>query len=143
MKNDTWTKLEAEFAEFPNLKGEAVSEAELAELEARLGFPLPSDYREFIARCGGAIVGAYRIYGLRRAAAMGRKEGFAMETTDHYRKQAWPGTESWLVFSVDQSGNPIGLDEKGHVWISDHDFGGVARIADSFEEFIIVTCLKR
>ena len=143
MNITTWNHLEREFTEFPNLKAEPVSDGELEELEASLGFPLPLEYSEFVKRYGGAIVGAYRIYGLRRAAAMGRKEGSVLETTNRFRKQNWPGTEHWLVFSIDLSGNPIGLDAEGRVWISDHDNGDISVVTQTFEEFILKHCLRR
>ena len=72
MKTDTIAELEKGFAEFPVMSAGPVPAAEIDELERAVGFPLAGDYREFIARYGGAIVGPFRIFGLRAAKAMGR-----------------------------------------------------------------------
>ncbi len=73
---------------------------------------------------------------------MGGKEGLVFDETHHYRKQGWPGTDEWLVFSWDLAGNPIGLDKDGKVWICDHDFGGVQLLEDNFESYLRKWCLK-
>jgi len=72
---------------------------------------------------------------------MGADEGSVVDVTNRFRKDGWAGTDKWAVVSVDHSGNPIGLDSTGAVWLSDHDFGEVVQIADSFEAFIRKRCL--
>jgi hypothetical protein len=73
---------------------------------------------------------------------MGRGEGSALEVTDRYRRQGWRGVEDWLIISMDHAGNPIGLTRDGKIWISDHDFGQVTVIANSFEDYLRKQCLK-
>jgi len=143
MNSKTWQTLEAIFAAHRILRAEGVTYEEIDATAQQAGFDLHSDYREFVHRYGGAIVGPYRIYGLRRAPAMAGSDGSVFEITRHYRKQRWPGTAEWLVFSSDHCGNPIGLDQDGKVWICDHDFGGLQIIANSFEDYLRHHCLKR
>jgi hypothetical protein len=141
MKEETWGALEELFSSAPILKAEAVDLVEIAEGEAMVGVPLGNDYTEFIAKYGGAIVGPFRIFGLRRAAPMGTNEGSFVEVTNAFRRQQWPGVADWVVISMDHAGNPVGLDKDGKVRISDHDAGGVRTIATDFEEYLRKQCL--
>jgi hypothetical protein len=142
MNSQTWDALDAMFATHPVLRAEPVAYEEIDKEALQAGFSLDSHYREFVHRYGGAIVGPYPIFGLRRATAMGRNDDSVFEITGHYRTQGWPGTSEWLIISTDHSGNPIGLDQGGKVWISDHDFGGPQIISNSFEDYLRKHCLK-
>lgn len=142
MSPETWSAIEEIFSKHPIMKAESVSFDEIDTVAAASGIQFPKDYREFIHRYGGAIVGPYPIFGLRRASAMARTDGSVIEVTHNYRRQGWRGVDGWLVFSVDHAGNPIGLDNDGGVWISDHDAGAVEEIAKSFEEYLRKHCLK-
>jgi hypothetical protein len=142
MRPDTWQAIDEMFQEDPVLRAEEVSCEEIDAAAAQAGFQLGSDYREIVHRYGGGIVGSYRVYGLRRAPAMGRTEGSVFEITRDFRRQRWPGVNDWLVISTDHAGNPVGLDEEGKVWISDHDAGVVEVIANSFEEYVRKRCLN-
>lgn len=53
MNKTTIAKLDAGFAKHPVLVAGPASDAEIAQIEASIGFSLPSDYREFVARYGG------------------------------------------------------------------------------------------
>lgn len=142
MKTGTLTALEAMFQKHPVMRGGRVDRAEVNALENAVGFALPADYREFVEKYGGAIVGAFSVYGLRRAHAMAKNESSAWDVTKHFRSEGWPGVENWLVISSDQSGNPVGLDAAGKVWISDHDTGTINPLAASFEDYLRKWCLK-
>jgi len=142
MKTETLAALAAFFAEFPFLKAEPVPRAEVDAAFAKVHFPLPNDYKHFVEVYGGAIVGPYRIYGLRRSKPMGNDEESALAVTEQFSKQSWPGVENWLVISTDHCGNPIGMAADGKVWISDHDLGQIAVVAESFDEFISGWCLN-
>jgi SMI1-KNR4 cell-wall len=137
MTLEIWNKLDEFFAKYPILRATSVG---MGEVKKAIGVDVDSYYLEFVSRYGGAIVGPYPIYGLRYAEAMEKQT--VLEVTQHYRKQNWRGVEEWLIISSDHAGNPFGLDSKGSVWISDHDFGEVKKIANSFEEFIL-WCLNR
>lgn len=142
MRDQTWSAIDEKFRKYPSLRAEGVTYEEIDAASAGLGFSLDPDYREFVHRYGGAIVGPYPIFGLRKAEAMGRREMSAFEITAHYRKQGWRGVQDWLIVSADHAGNPIGLASDNKIWISDHDFGQVTVIADSFENYIRNQCLK-
>jgi len=142
MKANTWQILEKLYSESPILKAEPVDAAEIAAAEAELGVPLSRDYKEFIARYGGGIVGPFPIFGLRKAAPMAKNEGSFVEVTKTFRRQGWPDVKKWAVISVDHAGNPIGLDGVGKVWVSDHEARAVQVIADNFETYLRKNCLN-
>jgi hypothetical protein len=142
MREETWKALESMFARTPIMRAECVTRDEIDAASRALGIPFPEDYQEFVSRYGGAIVGPYRIFGLRQAAVMGKAEGSVVDETRHFQRLRWPGAEHWVVFSTDHAGNPIGFDRDGKIWISDHDFGVVEVIAENFEEYLRKRCLK-
>jgi len=142
MRPQTWQAMDEMFREDPVLRAGEVPYEEIDAAAAQAGFQLGSDYREFVHRYGGGIVGPYRVYGLRRAPAMGRKEGSVFDITRDFIRQRWPGVNDWLVISTDHAGNPVGLDKDGKMWISDHDAGVVEVIANSFEDYLRKRCLN-
>jgi len=141
MRSDTLEVLEQKFRESPFLKGGTVPREEIDQAAAALGATLPPDYIEFVEKFGGGIVGPYPIFGLRKVNAMGRVFSVVSITKD-FRQQNWRGTENWVVVSEDHAGNPIGLAPDGKVWISDHDFGQITIVAESFEDYVRKKCLK-
>lgn len=142
MKSDTWQALDELYATHPIMKAESVPYEEIDSAFAEIAFGLPDDYREFIHRYGGAIVGAFPVFGLRRAGPMGVDDGSFIEVTESFRRQRWPGVENWAVISTDHAGNPIGLDAEGKVWIYDHDACAAQVIAGDFESYLRKRCLN-
>ena len=143
MKPDTWDHLEQEASEFPMMRAsELPSESEVDAASKEIGIPFPEDYREFLLRYGGAMVGPYPIFGLRPAEVMGKSRCSVVDVTRQVRSSGLDGVSNWIVFSEDHAGNPIGMDADGKVWIYDHDFGGVTKLAEGFEEYIRTQCLK-
>ena len=142
MRQETWQAIDEMFREDPVLCAGEVPYEEIDAAAIQAGFRLDPDYREFVHRYGGAIVGPYPIYGLRRVQVMGRKEVSVFDLTREFRRQGGPGVNEWLVFSIDHAGNPIGLDKDGNVSICDRDAGVVQVIAKSFEEYLRKRCLK-
>lgn len=140
MRNQTWQILDDRFSESPILRAEGVSLSEVADAEREVGVKLAEDYKEFIRRYGGAIVGPYPIFGLRNVEPMGNGSTL-LEVTKSFRRQPWPGVENWAVISTDHCGNPIGLDADGKVWISDHDAGAIQLLAPNFEAYLRKRCL--
>lgn len=140
---ETWDALDRLFERSPDLKAGAVPLSEIEQAEQALGVTLADDYRRFVARYGAAIVGALPVYGLGRARPMGKSEASFVDVTRRFRGQGWPGVEAWTVISMDHSGNPVGLDASGAVWISDHDAGTIEKLADDFEGFLTQWCLPR
>ncbi len=141
MRDQTWQTLEDIFSEYPDLKAEAVEAAEVTAAEKEIGVKLPEDFKEFIRRYGGAIVGPFPIYGLRRADPMGDDKSSFLEVTKRFRKDSWPGTDKWVIISMDHAGNPVGLDAAGKVWISDHDVCAIQLLAPDFEGYL-KRCLR-
>jgi len=142
MKANTRQLLEELFPKTPILKAESVDAAEIAAAEAALGVSLSHDYKEFIARYGGGIVGPFPIFGLRKAAPMAKNEDSFVEVTKMFRRQGWPDVRKLAVISMDHAGNPIGIDGAGRVWISDHEARTVQVIADDFETYLRKSCLN-
>lgn len=140
LKVETWNRLETLFSEFPFMKSESVSEEEILDAEGKLNVKLDPGYRDFVRRYGGAMVGPYPIIGLRHAEPMDSERWSVVDVTDYYRREGWNGVDDWCIISVDHADNPIGLNSEGAVYKSDHDFGVIEKIADSFEEFLTM-CL--
>jgi len=143
MMQDTIERLDAKFAESPILRALGVpSESEIAHAEQKLGIPFADDYREFLHRYGGAMVGPYPVFGLRPVEVMGTGHWSVLDVTQHYRSDGVPSTDRWAVISEDHAGHPIGIDRNGVIWIHDHDFNGTLQLASTFEEYIRTRCLK-
>jgi hypothetical protein len=143
MKESTWEQLDEEFNRFPIMRSEPTTIEEVQAAAERVGRPFHSDYSDFLRRYGGAIVGAYPIFGLRQAEAMGNAFWSVVDVTNRFRTDGWAGTSEWYVISMDGGGNPIGVSSDGKVWISDHDAGEVTVIAPDFETFLLRQCLSQ
>ncbi len=144
MNEDTWAQLEKSFHKWPQARATPVTATEFDQ-EMRPFLPIDADYREFVLRYGGAIVGPHPIYGLRKPCFMGTVGGkaTATELTLMFRETQWKGIDQWLIFSIDQGGNPIGFAADGAVWLSDQtNFGQVLQIASGFEDYLLKWCLK-
>jgi hypothetical protein len=142
MSSEVWAAIEEMFTKHPVMKAEPVAYDEIDRIATAVGIRFSEDYREFVHRYGGAVVGPLPIIGLRKAPAMARTESSMLEVTKHFRRQGWKGVGDWVVISVDHAGNPIGLDNDGKIWISDHDVGVVEVIAKNFEEYLRKRCLR-
>lgn len=142
MRDETWKAIEDMFTRHPTLRAERVAAAEIEAAEADIGIRLSDDYKEFIGRYGGAILGPFPIFGLRRATPMANSDGSFVEVTRSFRRQRWPGTERWAIISVDHAGNPVGIDNEGKIWISDHDARAVQLLGDSFDSYLRKWCLR-
>jgi hypothetical protein len=142
MMRDTVDRLRSEFAEFPMMSAKTLPTALEADIaSADIGIPFSSDYREFLLEFGAAMVGPYPIYGLRPVVVMGDDSWSVIAMTKRFREDNIPAADGWIVVSSDHSGNPVGMDRDGVIWIHDHDFGGVAQLAKNFEEYLRVRCL--
>lgn len=142
MNEIIFSKLDANFSKHPVLVAGPASEATVTQIETWIGFTLPDDYKAFVTRYGGAIVGPYSFFGHGASDAMGDDESSAIRVTERFRSQRWPGCESTLVISMDHAGNAITLDQQGFVHRYDHDSGTTEQLAVSFEDFIN-WCLKQ
>jgi cell wall assembly regulator SMI1 len=120
---------------------EVPSEREVQQASASLGISFPEDYREFVLRYGGGMAGPYPIFGLRPVDIMDSDRWSVIEITEE-TQETLVETTHWVIFSEDHSGNPIGFDRSGRVWIFDHDFGGATEVARDFESYLRQQCLK-
>jgi hypothetical protein len=134
--------MESQFGRYPFLRGGSVPAEEIDAASATLGVPFPDDYRAFLLRYGGAVVGPYPVFGLRPVEPMGN-EWSVVTINLRYRAERWPHVDDWLIVSVDHAGNPMGIGRDDRVWVSDHDFGSVSAIAKSFEDFLRKECLRQ
>lgn len=143
MNADILSRLDAVFAESPVLRaGSVPSETEVLEAVQVIGIPFDQDYKEFLLRYGGAMVGPYPIFGLRPVKVMDETLWSVVDVTRHYRSMQIEGAGEWVIISEDHAGNPIGMDKNGAVWIYDHDFQSVSLLAKSFEQYVRNDCLK-
>ena len=143
MKADTIEQLDELFDNCPIMRAADVPTVQEVDAASKaLDVSFPDDYREFILRYGGATVGPYPIFGLRAWELVDQHRWSVLDTTQEVRRVGVAEAAGWIVFSEDHAGNPIGLDANGKVWIYDHDFGGVSALAESFEEYLRVQCLK-
>ncbi len=142
MTNTMTNLLDAEFAEFPVLVAGPTSLKVVEDIQDFAGFIVPESYRDFVVRYGGAIVGAYSVFGSGASTAMGTNESSVVEVTNRFRAENWPGSEDALVISMDLAGNAIMLRKDGKIVCFDHDVGETDILALTFEAFIIDFCLK-
>ena len=114
---------------------------EVDHASCELGLPFPADYREFLLRYGGGEPGPYPIMGIRAAQSMS-PTSTVVEENRHFRAANWPGIDEWLIISVDQGGNPVGIASDGAVYVSDTDYNEIIRLGNDFEDFLRRRCLK-
>lgn len=142
MTIEMFAVLDSKFDRHPALATGPTNPERIEELEQFAGFRLPSAYKEFVRRYGGAIVGSYPVFGIGASEIRGAKDGSAIQVTERFRFDRWPGTEVALVVSIDHAGNPITMDRGGAVSRFDHDSGTSEKLASSFEDFVLHWCLK-
>ena len=145
MNEDTWQRIDERFRRRPQARASPVDPAEFDGAMQGLAQKLDPDYREFVLRYGGGLVGPNPIYGLRKAEWMGTigEVSTAPDLTRLYREKRWPGVEHWFIFSIDQGGNPIGFAPDGTVWLSDQlDYQQIVQLASNFEDYLLKWCFK-
>jgi cell wall assembly regulator SMI1 len=136
MKQVIVDRLDELFADEPFMKADGVDEFQVDAAQKTLGVIFSNDYRQFLTRYGGALVGSYPVYGLARAEPMDERLWSVVAVTQHFRKQSWPGVDRWYVISMDLAGNPIGIDESGKVVTYDHDSGELIEVAENFADYL-------
>lgn len=119
------------FANLPDdCRSKPATEEQLKKFETRFG-EIPSDFRWYLATCGGGVCGQVWIDNIERLEKMQRK--FKLETgPDGWRMQGV------FVIGWDASGNPFGIEwSSGRVVVEDHHFGRIHGLAESFPRFLI------
>jgi len=145
MNEETWKVIEERFSRWPQDRASPVDAAEFDQAMTDFAPNVDEDYRAFVLRYGGGFVGPNPIYGLRKAEWMGTVGGKATapELTQLFRGKQWPAVQDWLIFSIDQGGNPVGLAQDRTVWLSDQlDYPQIVQLASGFEDFLLKWCLK-
>lgn len=107
-----------------------------------LGVKFTPEYKNFVAKYGGAIVGPFPIYGLARAEPMDQELWSVINVTLRYRAEGWPSLNESYVISSDHSDNPIMVRKDGKVVGYDHDFCEFFDVAPSFNEYLL-QCLNQ
>ena len=137
MNPETIRRLDELFSTMPVLLGGPVPSSEIDRAEQQVGVEFTPDYREFLERYGGAMVGSLPMLGLRQAEVMADDTFSVVDVTARFRADKWEPTDEWAIISMELTGNPIGLTSEGEVWVSDHESGETRRVAATFEEFLV------
>lgn len=138
MDNKFSQMLDSHMNELEGLYGGSCTIHEILDAQEKLKVKFHPDFIDFLLKYGGGIVGSYYVYGLKKISLMGSELWSVIQNTQFYKEtQKWPGIGDWYIISEDGSGNPIGIDPEGKVWVSDHDndFEKV-KLANNFEEFL-------
>lgn len=131
--------LEEYFDNDLDLHGSGVSEMEIKETEKQLSLHFCGGYKKLLRSYDSVDLPGYTIYGVNPLPDMiGASFQTVIDNTRFYKDtQQWPDIDDWYVVSDDGRGNPIGVNPKGEVWLSDHDSGfEQIKLADTFEEFL-------
>jgi hypothetical protein len=115
---------------------EPASPADLAAFESEFG-AIPTDYRWYLAECGGGVIGSDWIDSIEELAATHRKvrEG---QRRGCYR------IARFFALGRDGFGNVYGYDlETGHIVMEDHNFGGVHELAGDLYDLVCKKGLVR
>ena len=140
MTNNIWEMLEEYFSQDrSDYFCEGAKELEIVDAEKKLGLVFSQGYKKLLSLYDSVDLPGYTIYGTKPLPdSNGGELETVIDNTNFYKNtQKWPGIEDWYVISDDGSGNPIGMNPKGEVWLSDHDsaFEHI-KLADNFEEFV-------
>ena len=116
----------------------SVSYDEIENAEKEIGLKFDKIYKLLISKYGAIDINGQFIYGLRYVILMDESCWSVIDNTKFFKEtQNWPGIEDWYIVSDDGSGNPIGINPKGEVWLSDHNSNfEQIKLADNFEEFL-------
>lgn len=139
MDNRVWEDLEKYFLDDRrDYFCENVPDSEIESAQSDMGLKFCESYKKFLSTYGGAMISGDLVHGLRYQDDMSSNCWSVVDVTNFYKtKQKWPGIDDWYIISDDGRGNPIGINPKGEVYLSDHDSGfEQVKLADSFEEFL-------
>ena len=132
-----WQLLKEEYRNDPTSFGGSSDDTTIEDAQQALGIKFSQEYIQFLELYGAAVMPGYIIYGLQPVEGMSKSIRNVIDKTNFYRAQKWPGIKNWYIISDDGCGNPIGVDNGGKVWLSDHDCAfDKVKLAESFEEFM-------
>ena len=103
----------------------AASAEELDDFESDFG-AIPSDYRWYLAECGGGVIGCEWIDGIEELTSTHRK-------VQEGQRRGFYRIPRFFPLGWDGAGNPSGYNqETGHIVTEDHDSGGIYDLASDF-----------
>jgi len=101
----------------------AVSEASVDEILSQFGIT-DECYRDWLIQTGGGPIGPDWFDGIDEIQQSQKK----------LKSEPW--TISGFVIGWDGAGNPLVLKKNGAIITEDHNFGGVHKVANSFDELL-------
>ncbi len=129
------------FQDYPELKGIPASSEEIKHAENILGIKFHDDYIEFIKKFGGASVGL-DIHAFNNSTLIGKET--VIELTQGFQKllelHEQPMNKLYAI-SDDGSGNPILMDQQGHIFIYYHDSSEMEMLYESLDSLFKETLL--
>lgn len=117
--------LEEQLSQHPEMLAGSVPESKIRDAEMELQFVFPEEYRAYLLRFGGGLVGAQEIAGVAQAAWASGSHWSVVEVTRRRQDAGWPLAEAGVVVSDDGRGNPIICCADGRLKLPDHDVGDV------------------
>jgi hypothetical protein len=137
MVRNIWKLLQTEFQKNQELQAGPVLNFDIERAQESLGIKFDENYREFLLKYGGAKIGSTLVHGLRKQKDMHEQLSTVVALTHFYRAQQWPNINNLYIISSDVSGNPIGIDRQGKVWLSNRESEfELVKLANSFEDFL-------
>ena len=124
------------FQDYPELKGIPASSEEIKYAENILRIKFHDDYIEFIKKFGGASAGL-DIHAFHNSTLIGKET--VIELTQGFRKllelHEQPMNKLYAI-SDDGSGNPILMDQQGHIFIYYHDSSEMEILYESLDRLL-------
>ncbi|WP_280191011.1 SMI1/KNR4 family protein [Delftia sp. PS-11] len=120
---------------YPFMFSEGAGENKIQELIEIYHDLLSSQYQEFLRFSGGAVIGAYPVYGVSSVDLMDAHFNTANKVTKKYEEDGMIEKGRFLVISENHAGDPIYLNLDGSVVESSHD-GFQYKSWENFNEFI-------
>ena len=101
----------------------AISEEAVDEILSKFNITNES-YRNWLIQTGGGPIGSDWLDGINELT----------QSQEKLKNEPW--VISGFVIGWDGAGNPIVLDGNGEILTEDHNFGGVHKVASSFNELL-------
>jgi len=120
---------------YPFMFAEGVSQSEIQKLVDVYHGLVSSQYQEFLKFSGGAIIGAYPLYGVSSVELMDAHFNTVSKVTNKYEDDRMIEKGRFLVISENHAGDPICLNMDGAVVEFSHD-GFQEKSWEDFNGFI-------
>ncbi|MDP2260821.1 MAG: SMI1/KNR4 family protein [Caulobacter sp.] len=128
-----------------NYPPDSVRPDDLAHAEDAVGRRLPDSYRAAVLEVGLPRLTIALLHSIvEQDIDLADISGFLspteiVESTVDWRELGLP--DHLIAFATDCTGNLFAFDLDGSIWIFDHDYGTIDRLADSFEDWLGDYCL--